>query len=69
MKLRGAGEMTFAPPPPISKTEKPRSFVPSGLNRKIPSAPLKPDGLVKTFGEKRCPPWERDNAIANDTAS
>lgn len=50
-KERGAGLIVVATPLLISRTESPRSLVPSGRKRKTPSAPLKPERLVSTFSE------------------
>ena len=68
-KLRGAGLMTVVVPDPICSTDRPRSFSPSGLKRKTPSAPLKPDGLVRTLSENLVGPALRASAIASVVAS
>src|SRR5580658_879598 len=56
-KLFGAGETTCEPPAATRSTARPRSLVPSARNRKRPSMPEKPEGLVRTCGENRCGPW------------
>ena len=57
----GAGKrfrrgLTICPPPEATCiTASPRSLVPSGLNRKIPSIPEKPEGLVSDLVGDRLP--------------
>ncbi len=66
---RGAGLTIEVPPPRISNTASVRSLVPSGRNRKVPSIPAKPEGLVSVVSAKRCDPYCRLSAAARDTAS
>src|SRR4051794_18189432 len=51
-KLRGAALITVAVPFATWNTARPRSFGPSARKRNRPSAPLKPEVLVRASDEK-----------------
>ena len=55
-RTRGGG-LTTCPPFGVTRsTARPRSLVPSGRKRKMPSMPAKPEGEVSVCSLKRCGP-------------